>query len=313
MQGAARLRRMALAASAAASLAGCASLPSEPPGQASTAAGGARVGPPYQVNGVWYTPRQQPDYDQVGTASWYGEAFDGRLTADGEIFDMTAVSAAHTTLPLPCIVEVTNLDNGRRLKVRVNDRGPFAGDRIIDLSREAARQLGYDRQGLARVRVRYVGPAPLLGPEAGVRIARARPPVGSAEYASAAPAKPRAPAKAPGDDEVVFTGAPVPPRARPLQILPAMPATASTGMAASPRAGGVYRIQAGAFGDEHRAQRAAVRLGGLGLATVEPLQRDGVTLYRVVVTASSDAIEAYDLRERVAEAGFADARVIGPS
>src|SRR5262249_27306264 len=157
----------ALVAAAAASLCACASVESPPPAGVAGPAAPQRVGPPYQVGGIWYVPRYQPDYDEVGTASWYGEAFHGRPTADGEVFTMNAITGAHTTLPLPCLVEVTNLDNGRRMIVRVNDRGPFIGDRIIDLSREAAHQLGFERQGLAQVRVRYVGPAPLLGPEAG--------------------------------------------------------------------------------------------------------------------------------------------------
>src|SRR5207244_1627595 len=133
--------------------------------------GGYKVGAPYQVGGIWYVPKEDPNYDRTGVASWYGDAFNQKTTANGEIFDMNAVTAAHTTLPLPSMVEVTNLDNGKTLVVRVNDRGPFVGDRIIDLSRQAARQLGYDRAGLAHVRVRYVGPAPLLGPDAGVRYA----------------------------------------------------------------------------------------------------------------------------------------------
>src|SRR5258707_5233766 len=99
-----------------------------------------------------------------------------RTTANGEIFDVNQFSAAHTTLPLPSMVEVTNLDNGRKLQVRVNDRGPFVGGRIIDLSHAAARELGYDRQGVAHVRVRYLGPAPLAGPRASVRVARAASP-----------------------------------------------------------------------------------------------------------------------------------------
>lgn len=173
--------RIALVLLAGASLAACATLAPRYP-----AGGGARVaapsgpagyktGQPYQVGGVWYAPKDQPDYDQTGIASWYGDAFQLKPTADGETFDMNAISAAHTTLPLPSTVEVTNLDNGRRLTVRVNDRGPFVGGRIIDLSHAAARELGYDRAGLAHVRVRYIGPAPLAGPEAGVRYAQATP------------------------------------------------------------------------------------------------------------------------------------------
>lgn len=139
---------------ACAALAACASTPPEPP--ASTVSGTMR---PYQVRGVWYTPRHEPDYEETGLASWYGGKHDGRPTATGEIFDQGKLSAAHKTLPLPSIVEVKNLDNGRKIKVRVNDRGPFVEGRIIDLSREAAEELGMLQKGLARVRVRYLGPA----------------------------------------------------------------------------------------------------------------------------------------------------------
>jgi rare lipoprotein A len=144
---------------------------------------------PYQVGGIWYVPHDQPHYDETGTASWYGDAFNMKATANGEIFDMSQFSAAHTTLPLPSMVEVTNLDNGKKLVVRVNDRGPFVGGRLIDLSHAAAAELGYDRAGTAHVRVRYVGPAPLDG---SVRYARAStapayaPPLRAASYASGA-------------------------------------------------------------------------------------------------------------------------------
>jgi rare lipoprotein A len=114
---------------------------------------------PYQVRGVWYSPRYDPDYDEKGMASWYGAQFHNRNTANGEVFDMNRPSAAHKTLPLPCIVEVTDLDTRRKIRVRVNDRGPFVDGRIIDLSHAAAEQLGIARKGVARVRVRYIGPA----------------------------------------------------------------------------------------------------------------------------------------------------------
>lgn len=117
-----------------------------------------KVGRPYQIKGKWYKPAYQTDYDETGIASWYGDYFHGRDTANGERFDMNKVSAAHKTLPLPSYVEVTNLDNGKKLYVRVNDRGPFADGRIIDLSKEAARQLGFKDAGLARVRVKQVSP-----------------------------------------------------------------------------------------------------------------------------------------------------------
>lgn len=116
-----------------------------------------RIGPPYKVRGVTYVPANQPDYDQVGYASWYGHE-SGNRTARGEKFRPDWISAAHPTLPLPSYVEVTNLATGRTALVRINDRGPFAQGRIIDLSRGAARLLGVDRQSPATVRVRRVDP-----------------------------------------------------------------------------------------------------------------------------------------------------------
>src|SRR5688572_6126972 len=159
-----RVVRLAVILAASASLAACvtpqyATRGGEGPTKPGPGGTGVRkVGAPYQIGGIWYVPREQPDYDVRGVASWYGDAFHMKATANGEVFDMNAVSAAHTTLPLPSLVEVTNLDNGKKLVVRVNDRGPFVDNRIIDLSREAAIQLGFHRQGLANVRVRYVGP-----------------------------------------------------------------------------------------------------------------------------------------------------------
>ena len=128
---------------------------------------------PYQVRGRWYTPKEQPDYEEVGMASWYGDAFNGRPTSSGERFDMHQLTAAHKTLPLPGLVEVTNLENGRRLVVRVNDRGPFVDSRIIDLSREAAQELGMLSLGA------------LAGPSARGTIPRAE---GPARAPSSAPA-----------------------------------------------------------------------------------------------------------------------------
>ncbi|HLO78430.1 MAG TPA: septal ring lytic transglycosylase RlpA family protein [Magnetospirillum sp.] len=112
-----------------------------------------RVGQPYQVNGVLYTPQMDWAYDQQGRASWYGKPFHGRLTANGEIYDQNELTAAHQTLPLPSVVRVTNLENGRSLVLRVNDRGPFVTGRIIDVSRRAAQLLKFHGQGTTRVRV----------------------------------------------------------------------------------------------------------------------------------------------------------------
>ena len=121
------------------------------------------VGDPYRVAGTTYVPRDNPRYSRVGLASWYGAAFHGRLTANGEVYDVNGLTAAHPTLPLPSYVRVTNLDNGRSLVVRVNDRGPFARDRLIDVSSRAADMLGFRQSGTATVRVDYVGPAQMDG------------------------------------------------------------------------------------------------------------------------------------------------------
>jgi rare lipoprotein A len=122
-----------------------------------------KLGPSYTVAGRTYVPREDIFYRAEGIASWYGNDFHGRLTANGEIYDMDGISAAHPTLPMPCFVRVTNLGNKRSLIVRVNDRGPYAADREIDLSGKAAELLGFRHNGIARVRVEYVGPAPLEG------------------------------------------------------------------------------------------------------------------------------------------------------
>ena len=119
------------------------------------------VGNAYQVAGRTWTPREQPGYDKTGVASWYGEAFHKRKTSNGEWFDMNTLTAAHATLPLPSYAMVTNLDNGRQVIVRINDRGPFVDTRIIDLSKKAADVLGYRNKGKTRVRVKLIGPAPL--------------------------------------------------------------------------------------------------------------------------------------------------------
>ena len=122
-----------------------------------------RAGKPYVIGGRTYTPYVDLNYRAVGKASWYGGSFQGRLTANGEKFDTHALTAAHPTLPLPSYVRVTNLENHRSVVVRVNDRGPFRGNRLIDVSVRAATLLGFHDQGVAQVRVEYVGRAELAG------------------------------------------------------------------------------------------------------------------------------------------------------
>jgi rare lipoprotein A len=122
-----------------------------------------RVGKPYTVGGRVYVPEEDVNYREEGLASWYGDDFHGRLTANGEVYDMTSLSAAHPTLPMPCYARVTNLSNGKSLIVRVNDRGPYHGNRLMDVSSRAAELLEFKGNGVARVRVEYVGRAPLEG------------------------------------------------------------------------------------------------------------------------------------------------------
>lgn len=139
--------------------------------------GGGRdqLGKPYQVRGKWYYPKEDKRYAKVGSASWYGDAFHGRLTANGEVYDTTHLTAAHPTMPLPSYARVTNLKNGSSVIVRVNDRGPYHDGRIIDLSQRAAEMLDYTRTGTANVKVEYVGRAPLDGQDDQYLMASYRP------------------------------------------------------------------------------------------------------------------------------------------
>ncbi len=140
-------------------VAACASPPTSRPTSDSS---GTQVGKPYRVNGVRYVPKAQPGYDATGIASWYGGKFHGRRTASGQRYDMNAMTAAHRTLPFGTKVRVTNLRNDRTVVLTINDRGPFARGRIIDVSRRAAERLGFRSRGTTRVRVRIVGGEPKL-------------------------------------------------------------------------------------------------------------------------------------------------------
>ncbi|BCP53530.1 hypothetical protein K32_21470 [Kaistia sp. 32K] len=179
--------KAATAVAAAALLASCATAPSKPAkrskeyfsekeygvkasprvvkyGEAVPQGGGRYlVGKPYTVRGRVYTPRENPRYTAVGYASWYGSAFHGRYTANGEVYDMDGLSAAHPTMPLPSYARVTNTTNGRSVVVRVNDRGPYHSDRVIDLSSKTADVLDMKHHGTTKVKVEYVGPARMEG------------------------------------------------------------------------------------------------------------------------------------------------------
>ena len=237
---------------------------------------------PYEIGGRWYYPKAQPDYDQVGLASWYGAAEHNHHTADGEIFDQYGLSAAHKTLPLPSIVEVTNLANGKKLRVRLNDRGPFVDGRLIDLSRGAAEKLGFDRQGVAKVRVRYISPAPPLAVD-GLMQAQLTP-----RHAVIAP--------------------PAPP-----PVLSAAPASVAAAADESETTQETdYRVQIGAYASRTDATRAAAQLGEGVRYMIEPVDHEGGSQYRVVLGGFLDEDDALAAQLRYNAAGFVDARVLKP-
>lgn len=175
-------------------------------GQPVPKGGGAyRVGKPYVIAGRTYVPQENPNYKAEGIASWYGDDFHGRRTANGEVFDRTSISAAHPTLPMPCYVRVTNLKNERSIIVRINDRGPYHQNRVIDVSHRTADLLGFSSSGVAKVRVEFVSLAPLDGSDDRKLMATLRQdgtpaeaPLNSAvQVASAAPFVPQLPAVMP--------------------------------------------------------------------------------------------------------------------
>ena len=235
-----------------------------------------KVGAPYQAGGVWYVPAEQRDYDEVGLASWYGDDFNGKPTANGELFDMDGVSAAHATLPMPSIVEVTNLENGHSIQVRLNDRGPFHPGRIIDLSRGAAKQLGFYEKGTAKVRVRFISAAPL---------------VDGASMAGNLVQNPMQSVLSPSG----------PDQARRYQSSFKPPFAAD---------GSAFMIQAGAFSDRANAERVALRLASTGRTEIKTVDRNGSRLYRVMVGSWKNQQDAGDARERVASLGFSQAMVV---
>jgi rare lipoprotein A len=258
-----------------------------------------RVGPPYQASGQWYVPTPEPGYAQTGTASWYGPTFHGQRTASGETFDQDALTAAHPTLPIPSLVQVTNLENGREVIVRVNDRGPFVGERLIDLSRGAARALGFEQAGHAQVHVRYLGPAP--------RRVSADGSVAPASLPSPAPV----PVPAADDREE-----------GPRSLLP--PPTSSTDLAgapveeapyrapapayAAPVAGG-YFVQVGAYSDLMNAHRVRDAVGAAGPVVVDTRQTATAELFRVRVGPYTSREEADAARRTVASLGYGESIV----
>lgn len=246
-----------------------------------------RVGPPYEVNGRTYVPTPEPGYEQTGLASWYGPDFHGRQTANGETYDQEGLTAAHPTLPLNSLVQVTNVANGREAIVRINDRGPFVGDRLIDLSRRTADVLGFEGQGTARVHVRYLGPAPRRygeGEGAQVAAATAPPPHATAQTEP-------------------FIGTPL----RPAPSQAPLVQTAAAPQAAG--AGGAYVVQVGAFSDLSNAHRVRAALETAGQVLVEPRQTANGEVFRVRVVGYQSRGAAEAGRAQVASLGYPEAIV----
>ena len=244
-----------------------------------------KVGKPYDIDGITYRPTIDESYDETGIASWYGPKFHGKRTANGEFFDMNAVSAAHKTLPMPSMVRVTNLDNGRAISVRVNDRGPFVRGRIIDMSRRGAQLLGFRYKGTARVRVRIL-------PEESrqeAALARMTPPPTAMQSAA---------------DGVVFE--PLPESTGPVETV-SLPAPGG-GAAKGGPIGKVY-IQAGAFLNRENANKLEARLAPLGRTVIATRGR-GPMLYRVLLGPYDDIGGARNMLDAVSARSRADAKIV---
>ena len=279
--------------------------------------GTPKIGKPYQVDGVWYYPKEDNAYDETGIASWYGEPFHGRKTANGATYDMHQLTAAHKTLPLPTDVRVTNLENGRSIIVTVNDRGPFAHSRIIDLSYRSAQLLGMVEKGTAKVRVQVVNGG--NGTDQPV-IAKPETPLNEKNNVAAAP------------QAVVVSNTLAPPpniKTAPLPKIETLPApTAATAetevkiastapysapspvVEVAPIAQSEIFIQAGAFIDYNNANILSARLSTIGPTKVSQVLVNGQDFYRVRVGPVQDIAQADQLLENLIATGHTDARII---
>jgi rare lipoprotein A len=305
-----------------------------------------KVGSAYQINGKWYYPKVDYGYDETGLASWYGEAFDGKATANGEIYNLNELSAAHKTLPLPSVVEVSNLRNGRSLRLRVNDRGPYVDTRIIDVSRRAAQLLGFETAGTTPVQVRVlkdesieVAQAAMRGQAGSVQLAATarRLPVEAAaapsrpaspppviQSASAAPPPeivpaPRAEFLPPEQPRIAIATASSPPpqpAAEPRRHWPALIAQAHAeplrpvpAVIPVSTSGRIF-VQAGAFAMPENAQRVRARIAALGNVHVVPAEVNGSALYRVRLGPVTSGAEADRLLSKVVGSGYPTARIV---
>ncbi len=250
------------------------------------------VGVPYRINGVWYYPEENFSYDRTGIASFYGGEragvdFHGRLTANGEVYDMNSMTAAHNTLPLPTLVRVTHLENGRSIVVRVNDRGPFVNNRIIDLSRRGAQLLGFERSGTASVRVQVMGEESRRLRDA--LVAGQAPPT-VPELVAAAQNPP--PQSTPPPE-------PIPPPPDQVEVAALPTIEAPTPPPARPVSRASIYIQAGAFQSHENADRLGARLRPFGRPQISPVRQGGGQMYRVRLGPYQQGAEANRVLRRV--------------
>jgi rare lipoprotein A len=297
-------------------------------------AGMYKVGQPYTVAGEVYTPSENYSYDQTGIASWYGPGFDGKRTANGEVFDTSELTAAHPTLPMPSLVRVTNLENGRSVVVRINDRGPFAAGRIIDLSQRAAQLLGFEQNGTAKVRVTILAPESKSIADAakkrysaeGVQMADLMAP---AEGEAQLPAVGEAPMAAPLEkveavalDDGPLKPSPEQPIAQPsanvvraVELAPKIPDPKPTTVAGKTENGiflpapkvehvkvtGGKRIfiQAGAFSVKENALKLKDRLSAIGPTALSEIDVNGKHFFRVRLGPIGSVKQADDMLARV--------------
>lgn len=273
------------------------------------AQGTYKVGFAYQIDGIWYYPKETFDYAETGIASWYGAEFHGRPTANGEIFDMNAVTAAHKTLQLPSVVRVTNLENGRSLVMRVNDRGPFAKSRLIDLSRRSAQLLGVEGPGTARVRVELLREESLQAKLVAMR---------GAEPADTAVASAPKPVQVASADAAASS--PPPPEARNAPATAFLPVSTSSMAELAPtsepivsqeaiRTNNIF-IQAGAFVRQDNANRLRGRLAHLGAARVVAMKVGDQSFYRVRVGPIASVSQADRMLDHIVSLGYPEARIV---
>lgn len=293
-------------------------------GPLKTGGGYYKVGNPYQIAGIWYYPREDNRYDATGIASWYGPQFHGKQTANGEIFDQNAMTAAHPTLPMPTIARVTNLENGKSVIVRINDRGPFAAGREIDMSKRAAEELGFMQKGTAKVRVQYIGLAPLeggIGDGRGVaetfiapkvetppeerRVAGTAPVTSVATVSATALAPPAGAASAPPQN-ITPAAQPASPAAT---MEPVRDDAGVTQQVPVSGTGNIY-VQAGSFQSRQNAEAVRQQLAGLGPVEIQTTTVDGTPFYRVRLGPLSDVPAADSSLQTVMQRGHNGARIV---